>query len=126
MKQMFVYTATKTHSTNQAELNGHITTSFTAVKKGLPKLHTLNQKTEIAFVTEIEYFPGADVTVARVGSDTAWVAFLYYKELGLEYEHEFKPHITLCKGNYVTLYRHLVGESVIIGDSYIGFLELDK
>ncbi|MGL5014332.1 MAG: hypothetical protein ACRC6V_08605 [Bacteroidales bacterium] len=126
MKQMFVYTAIATHSTSMDELIGHITTSFTKVKKGLPKLKTLNTKAEVAFVTDIEYLKGGDVTVARIFSDTAWADFLYYQELGLEYEYEFKPHITLCKGNHADKYNHLIGESVIMGEAYIGFLELDK
>ena len=126
MKQMFVYTAIATHSTGVDVLNGHVTTSFTPLNGDTPKLKTQNTRAEVAYVSRVEYFPKADVTVALVESETAWEDYDYYQRIGFTYDHEFRPHITLRKGDCVKEYEHLAGELVVMGEAYIGFLELNK
>ena len=115
-----IYTALTATSDDTKELNGHVTTSFTWVKsKRLPKIR-LSTASQQAIVTGIEYFESANVTVALVESSLAHLRHEVFTTLGLEYEYELNPHITLCNGNKVNDYLHLMGRKVLLGNEYVG------
>ena len=117
----FVYTALKTKSREHKELNGHITTSFMAVKGKMPKLSTCVNES-VATVVDIKHLVGGDVTVAVVDCHLANSRRSHFESIGLSYDYEFIPHITICSGNCVDDYQHLVGEFAYCGDEYIGFI----
>lgn len=121
MSECYVYTALKTKSRNYEALNGHITTSFMNVAGKMPKIRT-HVTESVATVTAIEHFKEADVTVAIVD---CWLAHRdreRYEAIGLTYEHEFIPHITICKGNKVDDHQVLIGKHAYVGSEYIGFV----
>lgn len=121
MSNVFVYTALKTKCKEHKELNGHITTSFMKVEGKMPKLTTCVNES-IATVVEIKYLEGGNVTVAVVDCHLAHSRRKHFNDLGLTYDYEFIPHITLCSGNKVVDFSHLVGEFAYCGDEYIGFI----
>ncbi|MGL5015223.1 MAG: hypothetical protein ACRC6V_13190 [Bacteroidales bacterium] len=46
----------------------------------------------------------------------------HFNDIGLTYDYEFIPHITLCSGNKVGDFSHFMGEFAYCGDEYIGFI----
>lgn len=121
MSKCYLYTALKTKSRDHDVLNGHITTSFMQIEGKMPKIRT-HVEESIAIVTNIEYFNGADVTVAIVD---CWLAHRdreKYEEIGITYDHEFIPHITICNGNKVYDHQTLIGKHAYVGGEYIGFV----
>lgn len=78
-------------------------------------------------VMSVEYWEGADVTVAVLNPRDWEEARQVYDGLGLTYNgYAFKPHITLAKGNQcneVPDYEWLVGHYVQILDAYIQLKE---
>lgn len=123
------YTALEVQSLALQKLgvkNPHITTSFTPVVGKLPKIKSehflLPWDLCVAKVTDIKYWEKADVTVALVTAPSAPIHNKKMMELGLTYEHEFIPHITLCKGNDVAKYESLVGTYCDIIDVYCGHI----
>lgn len=121
MSNVFVYTALKTKCKEHKELNGHITTSFMKVEGKMPKLTTCVNES-IATVAEIKYLEDGNVTVAVVDCHLAYSRHNHFNDIGLTYDYEFIPHITLCSGNKVGDFSHLVGEFAYCGDEYIGFI----
>lgn len=117
-----VYTAVKTYHPEYDELCGHITTSFTELSKDTPKIMLFNNGSTLGKVTHIEYFPTGNVTVAIIDSERVNEIHADKLKMGLSYQLEFKPHITIGKGNHVDDHRHLVGAIVSIGYEYIGFV----
>lgn len=71
-------------------------------------------------IMAIEYWEGADVTVAVLNERDWKEARQVYDSLGLLYTgYEFKPHVTLAKGNQcneVEEYEWLVGHYVQVDD----------
>lgn len=122
MKSVYMYTAITTHS-NFHELVGHITTSFTKVNRKLPKIFPRTVEQEVVTVSNVVYWKDSNVTVALVPSEAARIEYQLYKNLGLDYEYEFIPHVTLCPGNLVEEYKDLIGKEVHMGYTYIGFIE---
>ena len=124
MTDIFIYTALKTQGVNNVLLDGHITTSFTKVDRKLPKLN-LGRKTGEGYVQDVVHFPEADVTAALVVCAAAKNAHNHYMREGFEYPYEFKPHITLDRGDKAEQYKKqgLVGESFEIIGEYAGFVE---
>lgn len=124
MTDIFIYTALKTQGVNNVLLDGHITTSFTKVDRKLHKLE-LGRKTGEGYVQDVVHFPEADVTVALVVCAAAKNAHTHYLREGFEYPYEFKPHITLARGNQVDSLKRqgVVGMSFEIIGEYVGFVE---
>lgn len=78
-------------------------------------------------IMAIEYWEGADVTVAVLNERDWAEARHVYDRLGLLYTgYEFKPHVTLAKGNQcneVEEYEWLVGHYVQVDDVTIKLKE---
>lgn len=78
-------------------------------------------------IMAIEYWEGADVTVAVLNERDWKEARQVYDSLGLLYTgYEFKPHVTLAKGNQcneVEEYEWLVGHYVQVDDVTIKLKE---
>jgi hypothetical protein len=78
-------------------------------------------------VMSIEYWEGADVTVAVLNPRDWAEARHVYDRLGLTYAgYDFKPHVTLAKGNQcneVAEYEWLIGHYVLTLDAYIQLKE---
>lgn len=78
-------------------------------------------------IMAIEYWEGADVTVAVLNERDWKEARHVYDGLGLLYNgYDFKPHVTLAKGNQcneVEEYEWLVGHYVLINDVTIKLKE---
>lgn len=76
-------------------------------------------------VEDIVYWEHVDLTVAII-NHTKYLQDrfdFYSKELGIEYDYEFVPHVTLGKGNLVEEHAYLKGTDVDFSDEYIRFLE---
>ena len=78
-------------------------------------------------IMSIEYWEGADVTVAVLNERDWKEARHVYDNLGLLYNgYDFKPHVTLAKGNQcneVEAYEWLVGHYVLVDDVTIKLKE---
>lgn len=78
-------------------------------------------------IMAIEYWEGADVTVAVLNERDWKEARQVYDSLGLLYTgYEFKPHVTIAKGNQcneVEEYEWLVGHYVQVDDVTIKLKE---
>lgn len=78
-------------------------------------------------IMAIEYWEGADVTVAVLNPRDWAEARHVYDRLGLLYTgYEFKPHVTLAKGNQcneVLEYEWLIGHYVMTMDAVIKLKE---
>lgn len=75
-------------------------------------------------IMAIEYWEGEDVTVAVLNERDWNEARQVYDRLGLLYNgYDFKPHVTLAKGNEVEEYEWLVGHYVLINDVTIKLKE---
>lgn len=122
--EVCVYTAFKTECHQDRRLNGHITTSFTVVQGKMPKIFTrpASYPRELAMVVAVEYWAKPDVTVALVESRHLLDRHIDLLEVGLSYEHEFRPHITLTRGDALTEYAGCVGVQVCLGDEYVGLI----
>lgn len=119
-----VYTAFVSSCDEAKELNGHVTTSFTWMEGRMPKLQTCSAQ-GICTVKDVVYFEGADVTVALVASKLAEDRHKVLTSIGLKYEHEYLPHVTICKGNKVVEFTQLIGINVMLHSEYIGFFTKD-
>lgn len=74
----------------------------------------------VAVVQSVEYWPQADITVARFIGETFEDVKDVFTNAGFTYnDHEFKPQVTLCSGDKVEEYSHLVGQCVSPVDTYI-------
>ena len=120
MTDVFIYTALKTQGVNNVLLYGHITTSFTKVNRKLHKLE-LGRKTGEGYVQDVVHFPETDVMAAKN-------AHIHYLREGFEYPYEFKPHITLARGNQGDSLKRqgVVGMSFEIIGEYAGFVEKES
>lgn len=78
-------------------------------------------------IMAIEYWEGADVTVAVLNPRDWAEARQVYDRLGLLYtDYEFKPHVTLAKGNQcneVEEFEWLVGHYVLVDDAVLKLKE---
>lgn len=78
-------------------------------------------------IMAIEYWEGADVTVAVLNPRDWAEARQVYDRLGLLYtDYEFKPHVTLAKGNQcneVEEFEWLVGHYVLVNDAVLKLKE---
>lgn len=80
--------------------NLHVTVSFMKVQEtGYLDFSKLPMNIQVE-VDKLEYWPGPDITVMLVKSETLMKVRGDLETSGFTYEdHEFKPHITLCKGD---------------------------
>ena len=124
----FIYTALRAVITSdnqtQADIEGHITTSFTEVNRKLPKIYP-SKVNVIAAVGNVVYWPDAKVTVALIEDEYAIDRLNQIHSslmaVGLDYQYAFTPHITLSYGEDETeKYRSLVGCTVYICGDYVG------
>lgn len=117
-----LYAAVVLQSQHETLDGKHITVAFSDV---LPtdKLHCLQAIESlpiVAVVMAVEYWERADITVARFVAETFEDVKGVFENAGFTYnDHEFKPHVTLDKGNKVSEYEHLVGQCVSPIDTYI-------
>lgn len=75
-------------------------------------------------MTKIEYWEHVDLTVVRMRPIQPLVnAFNDLKASGAPYEYEFKPHITLCKGNQVEKWKGLLDCTAFLSTPYIKIKE---
>lgn len=127
----FVYTAFRVFGLPPLFKHPHVTTSFTEVRPGLPRIELKNRTIRMK-VDRIEHWLDANVTVAIL-DDVRGELLEQHNALigsGLEYNYEFLPHVTLCNGNNTGLftdddYCPLVGNTVYLEDPYIGFVDRD-
>lgn len=124
---VYFYTALRALATPYSEPSrGHITTSFTKVEGKMPKLESGNfilpWSICEAVVTAVEYWAEADMTVAVVNCPSAEKHHLDMVKLGLGYEKEFIPHISLSKGDTAKQWQDKIGARYAVVDVYCGFV----
>lgn len=74
----------------------------------------------VAVVQSVEFWPQANITVARFVGETFEDVKGVFENAGFTYnDHAFKPHVTLCEGDKVEEHSHLVGQCVSPIDTYI-------
>lgn len=117
----FVYTAVKTYSEKFKELDGHITTSFTKIDSSTPKI-TLQDVNSFCVISSIKYLPHGNVTVAVINSLEILEVHAQKMSMGFNYDYDFIPHITLCRGDSSDKYDYLIGEQVKLKNEYAGFI----
>jgi len=71
-------------------------------------------------IVEVRYIPHADCTCLILEKTRDLVKrHKYFADMGLELGYEFDPHITVCQGNQVDVFKPLIGVDVDLGDEYI-------
>lgn len=77
-------------------------------------------------IVGIEYWGGADVTVAILDHEQFKEARECYDRMGLTYtDYPWRPHATLCKGNHVVMFQSLVSREFMHMDTYIRWKEFN-
>lgn len=81
----------------------HLTMCFMDAAE-VKKLPMANLETLVCKEFKVEYWPGPDITVIVVEDTVVNGVQKMLDECGYTYnEHEFKPHITMCKGDQADL-----------------------
>lgn len=71
-------------------------------------------------VTEVRYIPHADCTCLILEKTRDLVKrHQYFANMGLDLGYDFDPHVTVCQGNQVDVFKPLIGVDVDLGDEYI-------
>lgn len=120
--------AAATTRSNHTELNNkHVTFAFMpAEQTGYLYIESMARLLPCnTFVRDIVHFPGADVTVAIVMTALEMLVIkARLHDAGWTYDdYEWRPHITLCKGNTPEEYAHLIGCEVTLTDLSIRLKE---
>lgn len=115
-------------NTNGLVEEGHITLAFMTVKETSKlKINSLLPDSIITVkVKDVEYWEKANVTVL-VLEENKDISSIQSSltSAGFIYEHfEFKPHITISKGNVVNNYKSLKETTVYINDLYLRLKEI--
>lgn len=97
----------------------HITTMFAGVVK-TDRLDLQSSTTlHCGRITGIEYWYNCNLTVAIVECKHAMSRFKYWTSQGFEYDYEYRPHISLCAGNWVKSKQHLIGVMFEVDAEYL-------
>lgn len=81
----------------------HLTMCFMDATE-VKKLPMAELKTLLCKEFKVEYWPGPDITVILVEDTVVMGVQKMLDECGYTYnEHDFKPHITMCKGDQADL-----------------------
>jgi 2'-5' RNA ligase len=125
-----MYTAVKVKSSFPELNNGHLTLSFSDVKETEKLcLKTLSDFfPSKATISEIVFFDKAGVTVALVNSQEIISANNYLNSIGMEYDMDFKPHVTLSYGgeNKVEFFSHLINKEIEFDEVYLKIKNFNK
>ena len=122
-KMLKIYTAVKIKTDIPELMEGHLTLSFSDIKE-TEKL-TLKKLSDFfpskTIISEIVFFEKAGVTVALVNSKEIVSAHNYLNSIGLNYDMNFNPHVTLSYGgeNKVKQFSWLIGQEIIFDEVYL-------
>lgn len=125
-----MYTAVKIKSDLAEFSDGHLTLSFSDIKE-TDKL-SFEKLSEFfpskAIIEKIEFFENAGVTVAIINSVEIFKAYNYLNSVGLIYNMEFKPHVTLSYSgkNESSHFFHLIEKEIILSDVYLKIKNFKK
>lgn len=103
----------------------HVTIAYNDIDKSTGRLDMVKLATMancMAVIDDIEYWEGADVTVAVLTSPNAVKAHKLCVESGYRYNYEFRPHVTLSPGDVskdASLREELIGRHIQLGNPYI-------
>lgn len=112
-----LYIATKSYIEDLGDF--HLTLCFMELKETSKLDLNFYTKNLHGKVAKIEYWDHVDLTVAIIDipKDFGDIRNKLNKN-GFTYNHEFKPHLTLCKGKSDE-YGWIVGNTVLFGDTYL-------
>lgn len=97
--------------------NAHITTAFSPIV-GNPNTGTSPVSSD-ATIIGLDYWENADVTVALVDCHLAVKYHNKYRKQGFTWDFtDYKPHVTLSKGNRVGEFQHLLGTILPVYQEY--------
>lgn len=118
MLSMAVVSCSYSYENEETFSKPHVTLSFGDVKDISVSADQLaGPLPASSIVTSIEHFAGPDLTVAILDPQDWAEVREVYNRVGLDYkDYDFKPHITICKGNKVDKYKDLVGRLFIVLD----------
>lgn len=98
-KLYMAYRVTLEHRLSSVATDKHLTICFMDASE-VKRLPMTNLENIPCKEYRVEYWPGPDITVIVIEDDIVTDVQDRLTEIGYTYnEHEFKPHITMCKGN---------------------------
>lgn len=104
----------------ELENNWHITLCFCDANKRLGKVKTWHDSSSVA-VIDVQYWSNVDLTVLLVAYDgIVSERHEYYLSNGYTYEkYNYKPHITVAKGDKVSKFQNYIGKNLNVIGEYV-------